>query len=727
MAEIKITTLAWPGFRLGELIENLARRGKLFPRSALMPLPPDHLANLGDEAISRWIDVAAGVLDLEADPVQLLYSEIDTFVHRAAPAILRLPGDLAAEEPRLLALVKSSRRHAFFLTPDLKIRRVPMRTIQQALSTPLEAPVSQNIDQLLQESGVPPDRRIKARQTILLEQLGPSRIQGGWLLRLSPGSDMWKLFRNAHLLRPLLGLFGLFFLQQALFILSWWVIGRGVFQGHFDLGWITAWAILLFATIPLQLMVNDAQGSLSIGAGTIFKQRLIYGTLKLDPEEIRHQGMGQFLGRVMESEAVEMLAINGGLNALLALAQLVTAMIVLSMGAGGPLSALVLLLWTALALIMLWRYAVKTKNWTEIYRDMTNDLVERMVGHRTRLAQEDRHHWHDEEDIILDRYLKSSFELDQQGLQLSAFISRGWLVVGLSMIAYLFVVSPAAVADLAVSLGGILLAARALGQLASGAQSLVSLWIAWRQVGPLFKAAARPRDSQPLDFVFSPESSQSVDESQRLSTPTEGEKQPLISARDLTFRYRTQGPPVLEYLNLHINQGDRVLLEGPSGGGKSTLAALLTGLRIPESGSLLLWGYDRQILGGEEWRRRVVMAPQFQENHVFAETFAFNLLMGRRWPPTEQDLEEAEAICRELGLGELIDRMPSGLQQMVGENGWQLSHGERSRLFIARTLLQGADMIVLDESFGALDPENLERALRTVLQRAPTLVVIAHP
>jgi ABC-type multidrug transport system fused ATPase/permease subunit len=101
--------------------------------------------------------------------------------------------------------------------------------------------------------------------------------------------------------------------------------------------------------------------------------------------------------------------------------------------------------------------------------------------------------------------------------------------------------------------------------------------------------------------------------------------------------------------------------------------------------------------------------------------------MGRHWPPTQQDLDEAEVICRELGLGELIDHMPSGLQQMVGENGWQLSHGERSRLFIARTLLQGADMIILDESFGALDPENLERALSTVLRRAPTLVVIAHP
>jgi len=75
----------------------------------------------------------------------------------------------------------------------------------------------------------------------------------------------------------------------------------------------------------------------------------------------------------------------------------------------------------------------------------------------------------------------------------------------------------------------------------------------------------------------------------------------------------------------------------------------------------------------------------------------------------------------------VLQRMPSGFQQMVGESGWQLSHGERSRLFIARTLLQKADLIVLDESFGALDPENLERALQCVLRRAPTLVVIAHP
>ena len=68
--------------------------------------------------------------------------------------------------------------------------------------------------------------------------------------------------------------------------------------------------------------------------------------------------------------------------------------------------------------------------------------------------------------------------------------------------------------------------------------------------------------------------------------------------------------------------------------------------------------------------------------------------------------------------------MPGGLLQNVGETGWQLSHGERSRLYIARALLQGAEVTILDES---LDPETLRRNLGFVLERASTLVVIAHP
>jgi ATP-binding cassette subfamily B protein len=112
---------------------------------------------------------------------------------------------------------------------------------------------------------------------------------------------------------------------------------------------------------------------------------------------------------------------------------------------------------------------------------------------------------------------------------------------------------------------------------------------------------------------------------------------------------------------------------------------------------------------------------------VFSGTLAFNLLMSREWPPRPEDLELATSICHELGLGELLERMPAGIMQIVGETGWQLSHGERSRLFIARALIQQADLLVLDESFAALDPETLRRCYQCVSARVPSLLVIAHP
>jgi ATP-binding cassette subfamily B protein len=171
---------------------------------------------------------------------------------------------------------------------------------------------------------------------------------------------------------------------------------------------------------------------------------------------------------------------------------------------------------------------------------------------------------------------------------------------------------------------------------------------------------------------------------------------------------------------------DRVLLTGPSGSGKSTLAALLVGLRRPASGLLLMGGLDRATLG-QQWHQWATEAPQFHDNHVFSGTLAFNLLMGREWPPTAAALAEARAVCEDLGLGPLLQRMPGGLQQRVGETGWQLSHGERSRVFLARALLQRAPLTVLDESFAALDPPTLHRCLRCALQRSQALVVIAHP
>lgn len=170
--------------------------------------------------------------------------------------------------------------------------------------------------------------------------------------------------------------------------------------------------------------------------------------------------------------------------------------------------------------------------------------------------------------------------------------------------------------------------------------------------------------------------------------------------------------------------GGRLLALIPGG----WLPVGLAGLRRPHAGLVTIDGLDQATLG-DGWRRLATEAPQFHENHILTGSLAFNLLMGRTWPAQPADLAAAEALCREhgLGLGELIDRMPAGLMQPVGETAWQLSQGEKSRVHLARALLQGAPLTVLDESFAALDPDNLESCLAAIDRNAGAVLLIAHP
>ena len=715
-----ILSMAWPAVRLNEAAEILAQKAGFPLDIHLQAAPTPSMHKLDGRTLEDWVEGAAGRLGLEVEAVSATYSDVGRMVHHAGPALLALPNH---PQSGFLAIFKARRGRVSVITPELAVRHIRPAIIQATLTQEIEAPVADRVDRLLAATGVPSHRRARARQAILEEQLGEARIEGCWLLRQLPGANFWSQIRRARLPRYVAMLAAADGVTSVLQAVGWWIILQGALEGRFDSAWLWAWCLVLFSAVPFQLVALWLRGLVSVGEGALFKRRLLYGALRLDPDAVRHQGVGQFLGRVLESEVVEVLALSGGFASITAVVQLILATVVLAHGVSGWLHVTLLWSWLALALFLGWRYFLRNRDWVLAHQRMINALVERMVGHRTRLAQEPADDWHREEDQTLAGYTRLSQQLDAIEVRISAVMGRGWLLLGLAGLAYPLVMGATATVTLAISLGGIMLAYQAFGSLGQGTRSIVGVVNAWKQVAPLFKAATRAQRTggngiTPIEPTVA---------TGEAPLPAQPGRRDLVVTRDLFFRYREFAEPVLRGCSLRIAHGDRLLLEGASGAGKSTLAAVLTGLKVPLSGLLMLNGLDRQTLGTQAWRRRIVSVPQFHENHILTETFAFNLLMGRGWPPTANDLAEAEQLCYELGLGELLTRMPAGLQQMVGETGWRLSHGERSRLYVARALLQKSEVVVLDESFAALDPENLKRVLQCVFRRAPTLLVIAHP
>ncbi|MEJ0100006.1 MAG: ATP-binding cassette domain-containing protein [Pseudomonadota bacterium] len=290
-------------------------------------------------------------------------------------------------------------------------------------------------------------------------------------------------------------------------------------------------------------------------------------------------------------------------------------------------------------------------------------------------------------------------------------LPRLYVLLALLGLVPVFVAGHATLGSLAITLGAVLFIAAAFDAICGESPRVAATWLAWRALRPIL-AAADAKAKAPVTTD---------------TRSTAGSCGPALQAHHLGFMHAGRPSPTIQDCSLTIDRGDRILLEGESGGGKSTLAGILAGLHTPATGFVLAGGLDRHTLGEQAWRREVAMAPQYHENHIFAAPLSFNLLLGRAGPHTVQDMQQARQVCMELGLGPLLERMPAGLDQLVGDTGWRLSQGERSRVFLARALLQGAGTVILDESFAALDPENQQQCADCALGRAGTLLVIAHP
>ncbi|NUO20090.1 ABC transporter ATP-binding protein [bacterium] len=188
------------------------------------------------------------------------------------------------------------------------------------------------------------------------------------------------------------------------------------------------------------------------------------------------------------------------------------------------------------------------------------------------------------------------------------------------------------------------------------------------------------------------------------------------------FRYPTSEQWVLRDISLTVKRGERVALVGRSGSGKTTMANLLPRFYSAERGQVLWDGTNVESIARESLRKYISIVSQ--DVFLFNESVRYNLTYGRS-EITEEQLNEA---MRRAQCTEFVQRLPHGLDTVVGERGAQLSGGQKQRIAIARALLKDAPLLIFDEATSALDNES-ERLIQHALEelfRERTVILIAH-
>jgi subfamily B ATP-binding cassette protein MsbA len=195
-----------------------------------------------------------------------------------------------------------------------------------------------------------------------------------------------------------------------------------------------------------------------------------------------------------------------------------------------------------------------------------------------------------------------------------------------------------------------------------------------------------------------------------------------IEFRNVSFSYASSSTPALVAIDLCIEPGQTLAVVGASGGGKSTLAALLPRFMSPTQGQILIDGIDAQEFSLVSLRKHMALVTQ--EVLLFNDTIAANIAYGQAHP----DRGAVEKAAKAANAWDFITAQPYGLDTLVGEAGMRLSGGQRQRISIARAIYKNAPILILDEATSALDAESdrsVQAALANLME-GRTCVVIAH-
>jgi len=216
--------------------------------------------------------------------------------------------------------------------------------------------------------------------------------------------------------------------------------------------------------------------------------------------------------------------------------------------------------------------------------------------------------------------------------------------------------------------------------------------------------------------------------SQIMSLPVAGREYRLerfesVALEAVTFSYDGDNHLVLDGFDMSVRRGERVVLLGESGCGKSTVIKLLAGYEEPKSGKIIWNGKPMEQIRRQDIYEKVGFI--MQESNLFNLSIRENLLFGKE-NASEEELRDA---CGRANIMEFIEGLEKGFDTLIGENGIRLSGGQRQRLIIARLFLQNPEVIVFDEATSALDYQNESEILNLLLQQETsekTFIMVTH-
>lgn len=194
-----------------------------------------------------------------------------------------------------------------------------------------------------------------------------------------------------------------------------------------------------------------------------------------------------------------------------------------------------------------------------------------------------------------------------------------------------------------------------------------------------------------------------------------------ITLEEVSYSYDGK-KNALDHISLSIGQGQKAALVGPSGGGKTTLANIVTRFFDPQKGRILIGNVDIRDIPKEVLMNKISFV--FQNSRLIKDSILENVRMGKPNASREEVMQALDAAqCMDI-----IEKLPDGIDTVVGTNGVYLSGGEQQRIAIARAILKNAPILILDEATAFADPDNEVRVGQalSVLSKGKTVIMIAH-